>query len=296
MPDQPDQPTPDELDAVLDLITAEQSEPSRGTTYLGVGREGIAAELGELGPDWTTTVRVARQDGRIVGAVVAEWDTDNGRAWVLGPWVAEDDAAWERWARPLVDAVLAQVPDAAPDRELAGDVANTRLAALAGALGWPAGEVNHVFVADAEAARHWPDPLVAIRPAGPADAETLRPLHDQEFPASYADVARLLPDPPHGKFTVFIAEHDSRFLGYAAGRVQPDGDGYLDFLAVPDAARGHRAGRDLVVTIGRWLVDAAPNANVNLTVQDHRLPARRLYESLGFRLEVSMVGYRQRLG
>ena len=30
---------------------------------------------------------------------------------------------------------------------------------------------------------------------------------------------------------VLVAEGGSRFLGYAAGRVQPDGDGYLDYLA-----------------------------------------------------------------
>ena len=74
--------------------------------------------------------------------------------------------------------------------------------------------------------------------------------------------------------------------------MQPDGDGYLDYLAVPDAARGHGAGRDLLVAIGRYLVDAAPHHDVNLTVQDHRTPARRLYESLGFELQLSMVGYR----
>ena len=76
--------------------------------------------------------------------------------------------------------------------------------------------------------------------------------------------------------------------------MQPDGDGYLDYLAVPDAARGHGAGRDLLVAIGRYLVDAAPHHDVNLTVQDHRTPARRLYESLGFELQLSMVGYSSR--
>jgi ribosomal protein S18 acetylase RimI-like enzyme len=77
--------------------------------------------------------------------------------------------------------------------------------------------------------------------------------------------------------------------------VQPDGDGYLDYLAVPDAARGHGAGRDLLVAIGRYLVDTAPHHDVNLTVQDHRTPARRLYESLGFELQLSMVGYERPL-
>ncbi len=289
-----DQPSADELDAVLDLIAAEQAQASRGTTYLGDTRDGIRAELEGLEPGWAATVRVVREDGELVGAVVGEWDTSIGRAWVMGPWVAGDESAWQRHARPLVEAALAQLPAGVEDRELAGEVANTRLAGLAADLGWPAGEVNHVFVADAQAAAGWPDPLVTTREATAADRETIRPLHDQEFPASYADVERLLPDEPDGKFWVHIAEDGPLFLGYAAGRVQPDGDGYLDFIAVPDVARGRGSGRDLLVSIGRRLVEAAPHHNVNLTVQDHRLPARRLYESLGFRLDLSMVGYRTR--
>jgi ribosomal protein S18 acetylase RimI-like enzyme len=127
-----------------------------------------------------------------------------------------------------------------------------------------------------------------------ADRESIRPLHDAEFPATYAPVERLLPDQPDGKFHVVVAEdpdQPGRFLGYAAGRVQPDGAGYLDYLAVSDAARGRGTGRDLLVAISTWLLEHAPQHDVNLTVQDHRTPARRLYESLRFTLQLSMVGY-----
>ena len=284
----------DALDEVLDLVATEQAERSRGTTMLGDERVGIAAELDDLEPAWASTVRVAREDGRAVAASLVEWNEENARAWVFGPWVAGDDDAWARWARPLVDVALAQLPAGIDRVEMAGDVTNVRMAALAEELGWPAGQVNHVYAASATAAARWPDPVLTIRPATAADRETIRPVHDQEFPATYAPVERLLPDQPDGKFHVVVAEdpdQPGRFLGYAAGRVQPDGDGYLDYLAVPDAARGHGAGRDLLVAIGRYLVDAAPHHDVNLTVQDHRTPARRLYESLGFTLQLAIVGY-----
>jgi len=281
----------DALDEVLDLIAAQQADLSRGTTMLGDERVGIAAELDDLEPAWASTVRVAREDGRVVAASLVEWDEENARAWLFGPWVAGGDDAWARWARPLVDAALGQLPAGIDRVELAGDVSNVRMAALAEELGWPAGEVSHVYAAPAPAAAGWPDPVLTIRPATAADRETIRPVHDQEFPATYAGMERLLPDEPDGKFHVLLAEEGSRFLGYAAGRVQPDGAGYLDYLAVPDAARGHGAGRDLLVAIGRYLVDAAPHHDVNLTVQDHRAPARRLYESLGFELQLSIVGY-----
>ncbi len=290
---------PAEVDAVLDLIAGEQADKTRGTTMLGEEREGIAAELAEMEPDWVTTLRVAHEHGRPVGASVVDIDTENGRAWIQGPWVAGDDDAWRRWARPLIDAALAQLPEGVDRVEIAGDVTNVRMAALAGELGWAPSEVSHVLSADEQVARGWPDPALAIRVATAADRETIRPLHDSEFPATYAPVERLLPDEPDGKFHVVLAEDGARsdgalsaqFLGYAAGQVHPDGEGYLDFIAVPDAARGRGTGRDLVVTISRWLVENAPKRDVHLTVQDHRAPARRLYESLGFHQSLSIVGY-----
>ncbi len=286
---------PGELDRALDLIAGEQADVARGTTMLGETRDGVAAELADLSPAWGSTVRVAREGSEFLGASLLEYDAEMGRAWVFGPWVPGDEAAWSRWARPLLDAALEQLPAGIDRVELAGDVANVRMAGLAGELGWTTGEVNHVFSADNTAAGSWPDPVNRIRVATVADREAIRPLHDQEFPATYAPVERLLPDEPDGKFHVVVAEDaessGGRFLGYAAGRVQPDGDGYLDYLAVSDAVRGHGAGRDLLVGIGRWLVEHAPHHDVHLTVQDQRTPARRLYESLGFTLQLSMVGY-----
>jgi ribosomal protein S18 acetylase RimI-like enzyme len=71
-----------------------------------------------------------------------------------------------------------------------------------------------------------------------------------------------------------------------------DGEGYLDFLAVHPAARGAGLGRRLVVAIGRQLIDRSPLGRMALTVQDHRAPARALYERLGFRSDGALVAYR----
>ena len=162
----------DELDEVLDLIAAEQAHPDRGTTMLGEKRDGIAAELGDVEPDWTASVRVAREDGRIVGAVVGDWDPDLGRAWILGPWVVGDDDAWRRWARPLVDSVLEQLPEGIDDWELAADASHVRMAELGAELGLPASEVSHVYSVDAATVGTWPEPSGEVRPATHADVET----------------------------------------------------------------------------------------------------------------------------
>ncbi len=282
-------------EAILDLIAAEQADRTRGIAYLGEHLVGVEAELADLEPPWASTVRIAREGDRIIGAALAECDLEVGRAWIFGPWVSGDDEAWRRWSRPLVDAALEQLPAEIDDLELSADVANLRLAALAAELNWPPTEVNHVFVANGESAQGWPSDDVRVRPVRAGDATRLAPLHDLEFPRTYTTADQLISKAVQGgegTWTVLVAEDDGAFLGYAAGRLQPDGEGYLDFVAVPAEARGKGLGEALVTTIGRRLIDASPAGTVNLTVQDSRLAARRLYEKLGFRLEISIRGYR----
>ena len=111
---------PDELDTVVAMIASEQRRPDRNIVYLGDEVDGMRAELDDLSPDWRTTVRVVHGDsGTLIGAALGEWDTELGRAWIQGPWVTGPDEVWARWARPLFDAVAAQVPATIVDRRSA---------------------------------------------------------------------------------------------------------------------------------------------------------------------------------
>lgn len=283
-----------EPDLALDLIEQEQQDPSRACIYVGTERPGIAAELDDLDVDWRDTLRVAvTEGGRVIGAVLADWDLEVGRSWIHGPWVdgSSDEEPWLPLARDLLDAAVSVVPPEISAHEISADVAHEQMAALAAERGWQPTEVNHVFVADAAASRAWPGDDHRVRDPRPEDAEAIAPLHDQEFPATYYSLDRILSGAVTGEFLVAVAE-DPGFLGYAVGRVQADGEGYLDYLAVTDDARGRGVGTALLATLGRRIIAAAPRATVNLTVQDHRGPAVALYERLGFRRECSMVGYR----
>jgi hypothetical protein len=151
---------PGELDAIVAFVAAQQARPDRRISYVGTEAEGIGAELDGLEPPWATTARVLRAGAAITGAVVVEWDEDLGRSWVIGPWAAGDGAAWAGAAGMLLDAALAQAPATVTRHEMSGEVANRRLADLAAARGWSAGEVNHVLLADAgcAAASSFPTP------------------------------------------------------------------------------------------------------------------------------------------
>ena len=81
-------------------------------------------------------------------------------------------------------------------------------------------------------------------------------------------------------------------VGYVAGQVKPDGEGYIEYLGVDLAARRTGLGRLLVITLSRDLASRATRPQVALTVDSERPAALALYASLGFRTATSFVGYR----
>lgn len=286
--------TASDLDDVVALIAAQQRRPERAIVYLGDTAGGIRAELEDLSPPWTSTLRLAWHHDVLVGAALAEWDEELGRAWLFGPWLAGDDDLWARWARPLADALLWQLPGTVTTRELSGPTANVRLARLAHELGWPASEVNHAYVLREPAVLGWPPAADdGLRDATAEDLAVVATLHDAEFPGTYFSAQQLIERADRGEHVVLVAvAPDGRVEGYVAGRVQPDGTGYVEFLVVDPAARRAGTGRRLVTGISRRLLAVATTPEVHLTVQDHRAPARALYAALGFRNELSFVAYR----
>lgn len=286
---------PDERAELLDLVTRLQARPDRSIIYVGTEQVGIEQELDALSPPWLDTARVVRGEDGPVGLSIVEWEDEADRAWVLGPWVDGGRDEWERWAEPLVRAALEQVPDGMHDVEICGDVAHVDLAQLADGLGWTTGEVNHALVVDRAGVEAWPaaGPDGGVDRAGRDDAAAIAVLHDVEFPHTHTSAARLVADAADGGRVVLVVVVRGRdgLLGYAAGQVQPDGEGYVDYLGVAPAARRGGIGRRLATAVVREVLAGSTTGRVNLTVQDHRTPARALYAALGFVHDVSFVGH-----
>jgi ribosomal protein S18 acetylase RimI-like enzyme len=293
----PASPRNDELSDVLTFIAAQQAHPDRRITYVGTDADGIEAELNGLEPSWATTARVLRDDAGITGAVIAEWDDDLGRAWILGPWVVGDGDSWMAAAVTLLEAALSQLPPNVTRCETCGDIGNHRLADLAATLGWTATEPHHLLVADADVVAAWPAAvgglMTSLRAVARRDIAAIAALHDLEFPDTYASATELVHGHYDGSRLVLVADDGHRgVVGYVAGEVHADGEGFVDFVAVDPATRGAGVGRQLVMAATRRLLDRSPLGRVGLTVQDHRLPARGLYEQLGFRSDGSLIAYR----
>jgi ribosomal protein S18 acetylase RimI-like enzyme len=293
----PSPPNPHELDDIVAFIAAQQAHPDRSIGYLGTDVAGIVAELDGLEPSWVSSARVLREGTRITGVVTTDWDDDLGRAWIYGPWVADDGDAWIAASVTLVDAALLQLPPSVSRYEMCGDIANQRLADLAGLRGWAATEPNHVLLADVGVVAHWPagegGQTAALRAPAPDDIEAIAALHNVEFPDTFASAAQLVEAQLDGSRVVLVADDaHGGVAGYAAGEVHDDGEGFLDYVAVDPAARGTGIGRQLVVAVTRQLLERSTLGRVGLTVQDHRTPARTLYERLGFRPDGTIVAYR----
>jgi ribosomal protein S18 acetylase RimI-like enzyme len=293
----PASPSNDELSGVVAFIASQQEHPDGRISYVGTDAAGIEAELNGLEPSWATTARVLRDDAGIRGAVIVEWDDGLGRAWILGPWVVGDGDSWMAAAVTLLEAALSQVPPNVTRYEICGDIANHRLADLAATQGWTATEPHHVLVADADVVAAWPAVggglMTSLRAATRRDIAAIAALHDLEFPDTYASATELVNGQDDGSRVVLVADDGrSGIVGYVAGEVHADGEGFIEFVAVGPATRGGGVGRQLVMAATRRLLDRSPLGRVGLTVQDHRLPARRLYEQLGFRSDGSLIAYR----
>lgn len=287
--------TPDDVDAVIGLIIDQQARPDRNTPTLGVTSASVLAELEDLEPPWIQTLRIASSDdGRLVGAVLIDWSAEARRAWIHGPWADADDQQWPEIGAVLLEAATSQLPAEIATTVMTAIVEHHCMANLAGRLGWSAGEVNHVLVVDAKTVETWTSPTDpdSLRSMTDDDVAAIRALHDVEFPSTYYSAAELAARVSRGDQIVLIADLDDGSIGgYVAGQIQPDGDGYIDFLAVAAAARQSGIGRELVTTLCRQLIPRTATLRVCLTVQDQRAPARALYDSLGFKRDGSIVGF-----
>lgn len=133
---------------------------------------------------------------------------------------------------------------------------------------------------------------IVLRPAEPADAESIATLFtDEGYPAGPSDIVVRL-----GRFTgpdarVIVAEHDDALLGFIAIHALPrfeHDDWIVRILAlVVDAgARERGVGRTLMAEaerVGREIGAAF----IEVTAGHHRPEARHLYEQLGYDASIS---------
>ena len=144
--------------------------------------------------------------------------------------------AWDRWARPLVDAAARPAPgDDRLARAVRAPSRTSGSAALADELGWPPSEVNFAYVLDAAAAAALPrPPATACAVSCREDHGLIAPLHELEFPATYYSAAAA-DRAGGGAASTSCSSRRRRTAASPAtppAGSSPTASGYIDFVAV----------------------------------------------------------------
>ena len=288
---------PCELDAVVAFIAA--AGPARPAVHLRrprARRHPRRARRPDTRPGPTPCGRSPTTTVRSGAPSWSSGTTTLGRSWILGPWVAGDDATWRATAPVLLDAALDQLPERRhPPRGVRRRVARAarrarRQPGLAPQRGQP-------------------------RPGGrPGDdrglARSARPtIRTADGPTTSRSSGRCTtpssptPTPARTSCWPWTAgttpgwcSSTRAWPATPPGRCSPTARGTSTSSPCAPDARGRGVGRRLVVALSRDLLAACRTGRVNLTVAERRTDARALYERLGFRADESFVAYRSWTG
>lgn len=273
--------TETQLPLVAALIAEQQADPAHHVCYLSFTAEDIAGELRELEPLGLAGVLVAADGGNLLGVIGAQWAQDPPRVWWQGPFVFDRADDPDAVADALLEAGRRLLPDTVTQQELGPDERNTLIAALARRGGFAADEASVVLTRPAQAGDGAPADGPHVKPMADADRGDVAALHDVAFAGAHLtgkDVGQ------SDKRVVLVAREPAGggFLGYVAANAEPDGSGYVDFLAVAPQAQNRGVGAALVEEACDALRAAHGCRTVNLTVRESNAPARALYAKLGF--------------
>lgn len=281
---------PADLAEVAAFLAAQQADPGRHIGYLNTDADAIAEQLAELEPLGTAGLVVARDAGRIVGALAAEWDTEPPRCWWHGPFVAVDVDV-DEVAGLLLARGRELLPETVTQQELCGDDRHVWLPEFARRHGFAAEEASAVL------GRDLGDDLpprrattVAVEDLDAAQRAAVATLHDELFRNTHTPGAKLVDG---GTDRLLVVLEDGVPRGYVAVERQQDGEGYLDFLGVAPDARGRGFGSALVAAACHEMRDALGCRTTHLTVRESNVAARRVYATNGFVEERVIVPFRR---
>ena len=278
-----------ELAEVVAFVARLQADPAHYIGYLDTDIDALTEQLSSLEPLGLDGVIAATRDGRLVGVLGVDWDTDPARVWWHGPLV-DDGEDWDATADALYEHAGALLPPGGLEQELFVDARNERIGAFARRHGFDRERSSAILTRPLDQLPSIREVEgMTVRALTDADRNAVAALHQQLFAGAHRSGTRL--DEGDQRF-VLVATQDDELVGYLAAERQEDGQGYLDFLGVPSTARGRGVGERLIAEVCHRLRDAGSD-RVHLTVREDNHDARRLYGRLGFEHERIGVPWRR---
>lgn len=272
------QPTlPDDFAALAEIIAAQNSQPATQCIHSGDIAEAIAAEMNRLHDEGHFAMLQTEQDGNLVGLLGGELDENMAFLW--GPFVLNSDwdgitsALWQQWQASLPEAITGQAAFL--------HVKNERGRAFYHARGFVEKQIAHIYVAPRPEQILPPSPQVRLFEE--RDAAAFNRLHDLIFTGTFETADKAIAAINEDRH-IFVYPEGDTILGYCYAASDSQGEGYIEFIGVDEAARGKGVGKQLLLTALHWLFAAKNMPQVGLTVLDYRTNAQKLYEAVGFEL------------
>ncbi|EMR07831.1 putative acetyltransferase [Bhargavaea cecembensis DSE10] len=235
---------------------------------------------------------MAEKEGRIVGAVGFDIDSDDGIAEVWGPFVSED-LSFREVAMPMWSKALQSLNDV---REFLFFVneENTDVSAMAESIG--ADHAGRHLILRAQPGIATVGDHQAI-PAEERHEKEFRSMHDRAFPGTYLSAEEILGLRDDNHRLLVIPDGETDIRGYVYTEADPiHGEGSIEFLAVGEAYRRQGLATKLLQAGLTDLFRHDSIKEVRLTVGADNEAALGLYEAAGFERLHRMNAYRLELG
>ena len=256
-------------------------------TWSGESPEELRERLLGYLSDGELVYCIASRDGGLVGAMGSEYDEELMRAWLHGPHAEEQ--GWERIAGDLYSMLYEALPPGIKQWDSYLNVKNTRGRRFYAERGFRERENT--------SCEFWLNRKERVTsgdaggvPLGEGHQVSFMRLYERQFPEAYYSPGRII-EMIGKSHQVFVIPDGEEVMGYAVVVVSENGEtGELQFVGVREECRGRGYGRRLILAATDWLFDHAGVSRISLNVNQDLAGARRLYESVGFRLRFEGIG------
>jgi ribosomal protein S18 acetylase RimI-like enzyme len=280
----------DDLDRLAVFIGERNALSEHCCLMLPITVKDVRRDMAEFSEPAQNHIVLAEAGGRLVGAAACDWDREQGRGWVLGPFVHPHDP---RLRARLFDELESIVPESVKLLDTYTDVSDTESYTFYLCRGFTEYKRARIYTA-------WRPTLPMGLPEPPRH---LDPIHEAQFLELHAAAFPQAPDTgpkllerQDSENQIFAVADGSKLAGYLAAHLSdaPE-EGFVDYLAVVPEARGQRHGSRLLNTALHWFFEEMDMPQASLVVEDTNAAARHLYERAGFELRCAGVATRRNL-
>lgn len=229
------------------------------------------------------------RDHGVTAAFGFQPSADGTVGYLWGPWVSAAPEDWSQVAPTMLAVLLKLLPASVRRLDAFLHAENRSGLRFLRAHGFAPGPLTHIYVARPASPPLHPfyEPLRLAHEIGFSN------LHRESFPAHGSTPAEDLLAGRDEEHAIFAATDGLRFLGSVCVSVNRSPlEGFIDYLAVKETARGKGIGTRLLQTALHWIFNERHLPQAALTVSDWRHGARRLYEQSGFTLQASGIAAR----